>query len=566
MPSNAPAGGSGRRTIAAAIVVATLLVLPILLSGAVLGSDAPVHIRWQAGFAGEVWRGHPYPRWLPAMNDGFGSPAFFFYPPLLQWTAAAFAPLLPGPAAAMTRLLLAIVLLSVVGAAGCRAWLRALPVRPAAAFAGAMLFLLMPYRGFVDVYQRAAYAELAGICMMPWLFYGAVRLREGGAAAWGRYAIAVGVLLYAHLPAALIGLTLSTGYVVAQSRGRDVALLVRGAGATLIGAAMAAPAILPALGLIGDLTDTTAMFGSRNQPTNWLLFGTPWVDPTMHAMTLLLLTIDLALGAVVVAVLWRAGGAVGLRAHTGFLVAVLLLTALLNTVVSAPFWALQTPFSRIQFPFRLLSANVIALTGLVAVAVDRWAAAGDGRLARRASGLLLATMLAMDVALIGFQAWRNRAEQPRSVATILADPLDTSEYVLGDVGMLRARFGDARAIVLAGDARIALLATGGRATAFRTSASRASLVAVRQFAFTGWQCRIDGGAWHGAPRLPPPGDVAACRVPAGSHRLDVRLPATPFERIGGWLGIAGLCAALACLMVGRRDRDMAKAVDMPPAR
>ena len=62
----------------------------------------------------------------------------------------------------------------------------------------------VPYRCFVDVYQRGALAELAGICVMPWLLYCATRLQARRAGAWGGYALSVAALLYSHLPAAVM--------------------------------------------------------------------------------------------------------------------------------------------------------------------------------------------------------------------------------------------------------------------------------------------------------------------------------------------------------------------------
>ncbi len=44
-------------------------------------------------FSLELWRGHPYPRWLPGLNGGLGSPAMLFYAPLPYYIGALLEPL-----------------------------------------------------------------------------------------------------------------------------------------------------------------------------------------------------------------------------------------------------------------------------------------------------------------------------------------------------------------------------------------------------------------------------------------------------------------------------------------
>jgi hypothetical protein len=70
------ATGQGLRGWLLLGALALLLALPALLLPNPFGTDGPVHIRWQAAFAREVWQGTLWPRWLPGMNAGFGSPAF----------------------------------------------------------------------------------------------------------------------------------------------------------------------------------------------------------------------------------------------------------------------------------------------------------------------------------------------------------------------------------------------------------------------------------------------------------------------------------------------------------
>ncbi|EIZ79026.1 hypothetical protein WSK_2571 [Novosphingobium sp. Rr 2-17] len=503
------------------LVISALAVLPVLVGYSVLGGDTVVHARWQAQFAPLVWHGVLYPRWLPEMNSGFGSPAFLFYPPMLQWLGSLFWPILPEPTDAVVRLCLAVGLASAIGAMGCRCWLRALELSWRIASFGGLVFVLMPYRLFVDFYQRGALAELVGISAMPWLLFCAVQMKRYPRRGWAGYALAVASILYCHLPAALMGLAMSSLYVLALSQGRNLRLMGSATVGTLMGLGLAAPCIVPALSLLHYLPDTTAMFGARNQPTNWLLFArTDWLDPALWLMVIALCSAALTAGIAMVAIAWRKADAPS-RTNIAFMGIVVVVVAVLNTQVSAGFWALQTPLSRIQFPFRLLSLQAIALTGLVALAIGQ----SDNRLIVRTLWLAAPMLLLFDAGLIGYQHWRDTAGGHRMDAVDLANTADTSEYVLGDTGLAGSRFGS-RAFV-----------TGYRYLSQATNAETTLNLPLHQFAFTGWECKIDAGAWGDASRLPAPTRLATCIVPPGRHRVEARLPASNPERWGNWIGL-----------------------------
>lgn len=541
-------------SIIALALVSFLLILPALIMGDALSGDAPVHVVWQSQFAPAVWHGTPYPRWLPDMNEGFGSPAFFFYPPMIQWLGALFYPLLPGSAHATTRLILALWVISAAGGAGCWHWLRALRLHNRAALLGSLLFLLMPYRCFVDVYQRGALAELAGICVMPWLLCFATRLKAGRAGAWGGYALSIAALLYSHLPAAVMGISFATAYVLALADWRDRRFVIHAATATVTGFMIGALGIATALGLLSFLTDTTAMWGTRNQPMNWLLFAArPWIDPSMLAMTIAMVLFAMAGGTALTAIALRSDDPQH-RRTTIFLAGAIVAVILLNTEISRFFWELQTPLSRIQFPFRLLSIHAVALSGLAGLALHRLdnASGKSSALLPRLLGLAVPGLLMLDAGLLAVQYYRNRDDRPPDNQQMTATTMDTSEYVLGRLDQVRPLFGASRTHALSGTATSRALAWDSRHIVMDIDAATPARLALRQFAFTGWECRVDDGAWQRAASLPYPLNVPVCAVPAGQHRLEARLPATLPERAGAWLTLLGLLLVFGNIAIGWR--------------
>jgi hypothetical protein len=552
--------GAAWKTVTAYFALSLALVLPVLLGSTMIFGDAVVHMRWQTFIAPEVWDGTLYPRWLSGMNEGFGSPAFFFYPPMLQWLAALFWPVAPDAVDVMQRLSLAVWLASAIGAVGCRFWLRAAGLPAFAANFGGYLFLLMPYRAFVDFYQRGALPELVGMSAIPWLLFFALRLQKGARGALAGYALSTAAILYSHLPAALMGLLLSSAYLVVLAFGQGAQvtqinwrLVWQGIGATVIGIALAAPCVVPALSLLGYLTDTDAMFGARNQPVNWLLFSqAPWVDPAMHLVTLALTTAALAASGILGTIAWHCSGVS--RKLLLFLLGTVIVVALLNHAISRPFWALQTPLSRIQFPFRLLSLQVVALSGLGALALDaarpRWP-----KLARLVT-LAVPGLMLIDAGLIGLHAYRDRQETNLpSVRDIIASTMDTSEYVLGHARKAAATAQDG---IIAGSGVTERVQIAHRFTNYRVNAATSVVVALHQFAFTGWECRIDDGPWRIGGQMPMPLGLATCDVPPGAHTLEARLRATPWET-GAWFaaGLAILVLLANATLSTRRPVDYA---------
>lgn len=537
--------------------LALLLALPALLLSNPFGTDGPVHIRWQAAFAHEVWQGTLWPRWLPGMNAGFGSPAFFFYPPALQGLGALFVPLFPGDAGAIRRLAAALAVLSLLGAQGCRLWLRALGASQTAALLAAALWLVMPYRAFVDMYQRCALAESANLCLLPWLAYGAVRLAQERKGGWGLHALAIGLLAYTHLPGMLIGYLFAAVQGLAlvlgePRRERRWPLLIALASSALVGLALASAMLVPALSLLGQLTDTAAMMGERNQPHNWLLFSAkPWVDPVAWRITLGLVAMSVAMAA---ALFWPALSTPvrRQRAVAVAMVLVVLGIAVLNLEISRWFWELQTPLSRIQFPFRLLGEASLALCLLAAFAYDRFARAGQAW-RQRLLWLMFVGLLALDIAGFAYQRLRPRDDHPMTVAQVLASDEDSSEYVLGDLAEAKRMFGPRLAFTFGAPVAVSNASIASRHIALDYRADNIGTMAFHQFAFTGWQCRIDGGAWRTADvwnlgPYPNSARVPKCMVPSGAHHLEARMPAPPMERYAGWLSLGALAVILLALL------------------
>src|SRR5215813_5426145 len=91
------AGMSRSRVFQILVIVVTGLMLtaPVLIYGIPFFSDDAVthHAVWYVHFSEQLWAGDVYPRWLMGMNDGLGSPVFYFYPPVPFFVTSLLRPL-----------------------------------------------------------------------------------------------------------------------------------------------------------------------------------------------------------------------------------------------------------------------------------------------------------------------------------------------------------------------------------------------------------------------------------------------------------------------------------------
>src|SRR5882672_9647668 len=75
-----------------------ILTIPALVYGIPFFSDDGVshHALWYIHFSTQLWAGDLYPRWLMGMNEGLGSPVFYYYPPVPFFLTSLFKPFFPG--------------------------------------------------------------------------------------------------------------------------------------------------------------------------------------------------------------------------------------------------------------------------------------------------------------------------------------------------------------------------------------------------------------------------------------------------------------------------------------
>ena len=568
---------AGRRLLVGGAAVALVFALvPALAPWVLSGHSGALDLQRFEALHRAVAAGDGYPRWLPDLYSGYGSPMFNYYAPLPYAVGEIFRLLGAG---ALWAPKLAVAALFVVGALGARALAR----RCFGDEAGAVAFGLWataPYL-LLDLYVRSALGEIAGLALLPWAFATLLELgdaRDSGALA--RAAAAFALLVVSHNIVALLAAP-ALGLVALASgdaRARRARL-----GALAAGLALSAFFWVPALGekhLVWAEESLTE--GRFDVARNLLGPGAllPWraqmsILAPEEGRVALWLGIPLWLG--LAASIWS-GSRLPREARRALVVcaAAFLLSLLMTTTLARPLWTVLPLARFVQFPFRWLGPASLAGVLLAAAAVG-------AAPARRRPALGLGLLL-----LAGVSAWPplglarysfvekgtldvrrvTRAEAPRAASDpALADPTEIAGDLLERRAPLTATVADdflprtvtrkpapgpdAAVLPPAPEAGVRVVAQrrlGTRLSA-EVEVARATTLVFHQFWFPGWRAEVDGESRPLAPEAES-GRLALALRP-GDRRVELRFGATPLRSVSG-LTSAFAALALAAGVVARR--------------
>ncbi len=193
------------RNAAFCMAAAGLLSLLIPMGFGLFGHDAGIQISWITQFTQAVAEGNPYPRWMSDGFYGFGSPAFYFYPPLIFYIASIFRVL--GISSSLGLFHVTTIFFTVLSFFSSFLVLKQIVGNKTAAFWGAAIYCLIPYR-FADMYLRNAFSEHAAFAFFPIVLLPIYLIASKQQLHWKRIlfpaAIGWGFLLITNIPSAIV--------------------------------------------------------------------------------------------------------------------------------------------------------------------------------------------------------------------------------------------------------------------------------------------------------------------------------------------------------------------------
>jgi hypothetical protein len=510
-----------------------------------------------------------FPRWAADMVFGYGYPLWLILAPLPFFLGEAFhligfdfvasVKIVDGLAvffSALTMYLFAA---------------RALANKNAALVA-AIAYVYVPYH-LVDLYVRAAQAELVSFVFPPLIFWAFHRLAETRAPRdIALAALVYAGLLHSHISMAviftpIIGLYLL--FLLFQITNYELRITLhasrftlRAALAIALALGIAAIFLLPVLFEQRYLTSDPLIGGFFNYRKHFLnvaqLFSPFWGygyagenGNDQFSLQLGLIPVLLALGAA-----WslpRVRGAI--RAHTLFFLLTVITIVLAVLPISAPIWEMfASVIAFVQFPWRLLIVSAFALAFLAGAAIH---ALDDTRELAPALAVSLLFVIA------NFSYTQPQHTEPIFNYAAQMDFEVRERELLGDtIWMTGERPHDSplvaqysagekltRAISLDADATVETIRYGGQSVEARVIANAPARIQFYTRYFPGWRATRDDQPLD----IEPYGEqgLILARVPAGSHTIKLRFEDTPIRQIAALVSGISVLIAGALIVVKR---------------
>jgi hypothetical protein len=327
-------------------------------------------------FQEQLAAGQLYPRWLPKMNAGLGSPVMYFYPPLPYYINSLFLSMAHLPSLAFNDLAVSSGLALIVSGSTALLWFGSL-VPPFAALVGALVYMLFPYHFSIDLYERFAFAELWTFAWIPLAMYWARLIPRGSMKAVIGLGFALALLVMTHLPTALIFSLLPLLYALIHKGNSNVSwgkLARQLSMAYVLAAGLSAIYWLPAITTQEWVSMEGMSTGEFHYSNHFLFEGSNRYKNFRKLIEIT--TIYSLLTGFLAWLITLLLGRKPMKKEARFHGSVTLAALFLMLSPSAWIWSMLPVIQRIQFPWRFQVIYVLAVSALIAVCVDairqRW--------------------------------------------------------------------------------------------------------------------------------------------------------------------------------------------------
>ena len=512
-------------SIAAAAVA---VEIPFFFRGTPSGHDVEFHMYSWLEVLSQWKQGIVYPRWAALAHFAYGEPRFLFYPPASWILGATLSAIFPWTLVASIYIWIALVAAGVSMFLLARQWLD----RRDATFA-AVLYVVNPYH-LVIVYWRSAFAELLASSLLPLLLLLLLRANEKGRRVTVFLALLLGCAWLVNAPAAvMIHYSLGLLMVVIAYQGRSPRVLLVGTAAALLGAALAAFYLLPAVYEQKWVNIAEAVSAGSRPQDNFLFIHT--ADRDHDAFNRVISWIAVAEILLTLRAAWAARSW-GSRNRTLWYVLVAWsgACAVLMLSLSSPLWDILPKLRFMQFPWRWMLCLGIPFTLLTVLGVRRWAV----RLA-----IYLATLCVLAVVWQHFQPpWWNNATELRQMRDNVATGMGyegSDEYTPVDADPSSVDK-NARRVTVDGPAHAAIRVTDWTAEQklFTAEMSAPDNLVLHLFAYPAWRVEVNGQLVQ--PKTREGTGQMLVPVEAGANRVQISFVRTWDRSLGVWISLLAL--------------------------
>ena len=511
--------------------------IPFFFLGTPSGHDVEFHLYSWLEVLAQWKQGIVYPRWAALAHFGYGEPRFIFYPPASWTVGAALSAIFPWVVVSDIYIWLVLVAAGVSMFLLARQWLDCRD----ATFA-AVLYAVNPYH-LVIVYWRSAFAELLAAALLPLLLLLLLRRDEKRGIVWLGLVLAASWLVNA--PAAvMMHYSMAVLIVVTAWQRRSARILLTGSIAVVLGAALAAFYLFPAIYEQRWVNIAQAVSAGSRPLDNFIFVHTE--DAEHDAFNRVISWVAVAEIVLTMAAAWAARQ---WRSRNRELWHSLVIWAAVCTVLMLPvtnlLWDFLPKMRFMQFPWRWSLCLGIPFTLFIVLGVRRWPV----RLA-----LYLATLCVIAFGWHHFQApwWDTRAdlrEMQDNMATG-AGYEGTDEYTPAgaDPSALNSAVDKTtRRVTVDGPAHAAIRVSDWRAERkeFTAEVSAADNLALHLFNYPAWRVEVNGRMVQASAREGT-GEMLV-PVEAGANRVQIIFVRTWDRTVGAWVSMVAVVFVLVSL-------------------
>jgi uncharacterized membrane protein len=340
------------------------VIIPAIAWGIPSNLDLTNHFRFALPFYDSIVAGNFYPGWLAESNAGYGDPSFRFYPPAFYYLLAASRFLIGNWYGAT---LVTFIVVSIVSGLGMYFWARSFMPAGTASWAG-VFYALAPYH-VNQLYQATMLAEWAGSAVLPFVFGFVDRVcKQGRPRDVAGLAFTYGLLLFTHLPLAVIGSMALLVYALVRIEGPGkLGKLAQLACGSLLGLSVSAIYWV-------TMFSEVRWIGTSNADAGWATeYGYNFVLSSLSPDNLsvwwmnILTLITLLLCAPAVVFLFRVSGAT--RRMLRAIIVVTSFALFMALPLSWPIWRVLRPLQEVQFPWRWLAVFSMGASLVAAAAL-----------------------------------------------------------------------------------------------------------------------------------------------------------------------------------------------------
>lgn len=525
-------------------IAAFAVEIPFFFFGTPSGHDVEFHLYSWLEVLSQWKEGILYPRWAALAHFGYGEPRFIFYPPASWLLGAALSAIFPWTLVASIYIWIALAAAGVSMFILARRWFD-----PRDATFAAVLYAVNPYH-LVIVYWRSAFAELLASALLPLLLLLTLQAGEKGRRIVLPLALILACAWLVNAPSAvMVHYSLALFLFVVAWQERSPRALFTGAFAVLLGAALAAFYLLPAIYEQHWVNIAEAVSAGSRPLDNFIFVHTTDADHDAFSRVISWIAVaEMVLTAIAAwaARKWRLTN----RSLWYLLVMWGCASAFLMLPWSEPLWNILPKMRFMQFPWRWTLCLGVPFTLFIMIGIKRWSV----RIA-----LYMATLCLLVFVWQHYQPpWWDKAADLREMQDNMASGVGyegTDEYTpAGADGSAVDK--EARRVTVNGHAHAAIHVSEWNAEkkAFTAEMSAPDDLALHLFYYPAWRVEVNGH--QVLPTMREGNGQMLVPVEAGNNHVQITFAQTWDRGTGAWISIFAL---LSVLLFGQNKFRLSKA-------